>query len=353
MKKTQVQRLKKFLFLAWFCLMINWAVAADWSNTNLSSGTYRLTTTTGNAFKVVQTDVTPNVTIGTFDNIGDIRVTLGSVTIEFANTATIYLNTQISVTGGTLNLNKTAAGSGVTLQRSDTNQNICIRVANAYSDVNQCVLNINGYSDSDHFVLDGGCGTLTISPGGNFYTASCTGVQTNSQLIYTYGGTFTTNNVDIQNNWANQTESDRSRGSAIMIGGNVFAKSENIVHINNTNIRNCYSYANGAGLTINCGFKGAVSRIEMNNSSIRNCFTDNNLDSAGTVRTWAGSNSSLFMEDCTIESNYCWGAGGGIYWSAVDVDPLRLSNCIISNNKTFRQGGGINVTGALEVEKCH
>jgi len=180
--KTQRQKVKKAFLVVLLCMATTFVMAEDWTNTNLPSGTYVLRTVgSDNQFSVNGN--------GVYDNIGNIYVSSGTVTIFFSNSATIYLNGQIRVTGGTLNVKRgESCSASVALMRQTTFLNYCFYVRNSSTDVSECVLSIKGLSDAKHLVIDGGCGGLTIDE--IAYNAACSGVQANQAFICIDGGTF-------------------------------------------------------------------------------------------------------------------------------------------------------------------
>lgn len=116
---------------------------------------------------------------------------------------------------------------------------------------------------------------------------------------------------------------DRTRGGAIwMRDGWV----ENTVFLNNRTDTNNSVNSGGA----------AIYKLS-GHATIRNCVMVGNKGyRSGAVHTDSGSGKSIFLENCTIVSNYCkvgYGKGGALLASQSEI---RVHNCIVYDN--FRMG---------------
>lgn len=307
---------------------------------------YKLTVSDGNDHDLILTNSAEypdkfiiNDDPAVYDNLGDIVVTDGTLSITFNTSHPVFLNGSIKVIRGKVEMllgnNYT---SDVTLKRMKNYAKELIVTSNESDDVQDCQLAILG-KESKPFVIDGyGAFSITGSNAG-WNAAINTGEYNGSttSLMSLIGGMTDLKLVNLQNNW-NKT----NNGGAITVSS-VADLSQTELNMVKCTIDHCYSYKSGSAIYFKTALSnGKVSAIEMKECVTSNCYSNANGNSdGGTYRTENDSYCSLKMRDCIIKSNYSKKYAGAIYWNAGRVRPLELENCTVKENWSNGPGGGL------------
>ncbi|MBA4850284.1 3-coathanger stack domain-containing protein [Emticicia sp. BO119] len=222
--------------------------------------------------------------------------------------------------------------------------------------------------------------------GGGLYIDSASPQLHNCQFIgnksLDFGaGIYTTNSS------ASIYNTHFSKNVCINFGGGICNYSSNSIVVNNceflenyggsgggiynystsSNIENCNfsrnktsNYRGGSGTSVNHGFGGGLYDRLSPDLSVTNCLFEENtaLDGGGA----AYSQSLVLMSKCTIKSNntaiegyaaYGWGGGGILLISTLDLPiKCRITDCIISGNKSPGFGGGLSSQSDAIITDC-
>ncbi len=142
-------------------------------------------------------------------------------------------------------------------------------------------------------------------------------------------------------------------GNTSPIGGGFYATGLTNFDITDSNFFDNLSYA-GAGIFMVNNINAHIARCNFVNNRADNSVYPENPDPNIIEASIPGAGGGLFLfttdvlvEDCWIINNNATGLGGGAYLgglpsslSAYDVKP-RLNNCLITNNITNFNGGGV------------
>lgn len=359
------RKIASFLVASMLCIAAHPLLAADYG-LNHSSGerTIVLSTISGHQFSVDGE--------GTYDRIGNINVTGGTLNIVFNTSDYIYLAGCFQVTQGTLHLSLGAGYTNpincATLMRASGYDGEFFFVNNSSLVISSCNLIIQGDTGKD-FVMDGGCKRFRILEDNNGAYNTSYGTNTvvsKYALVISTGGTIDFDHVVMRNNYNNTSSNvdngNRSDGGAMNIrcksDGNA-NESGHIITMDYCTIDSCYSRGSGGAfrIRVNNNATVPVSSMAMNNCQVRYCYSKGDWNSqGGVIRTWGASRCGLSMSNCTIHDNYNYDRFsteyGMFHWNAFEADTLRLSNCVIDGNWNRGEGGGLNIVSIASIEGC-
>lgn len=308
---------------------------------------------TSNKFKV-------NNSTTEYDNIRNITINEGTLTLIFNNTNPIYFQQGLSnnalflVKKGTLNmkLGDDIEGNNATLLKRTTNGNVMF--LNVDGDTNEgCNVYISGNSKRN-FIIDGGV------------THTLEGIGTNSPIVRanpyiknTYplvrvkrnrnksgdNGIIQFNKVSLVNTWsANAAGAIEIRCEYKDISGCAVS-----MQMDSCQIVNCSGKENGAIRLMWSDSTVKNARITLNDCIIDSCYAGNGngsssdttrlIGSNGVIRSLADNYCNLTMNNCIISNN--WGCG--LRWHSALTAPLILNQCSFINNWSKEDGGAIHL----------
>ena len=328
--KTRKRHL--IILMALMACLLGWgnaAWAADWDYTKNTTGETTVTlnpATSGNKFKVGST---------TYDGIGTVTVSKGTLNIVLNTSAITLINGQIQVTGGTLNIywgNNYASQSGSSLKRGGSNIGYLFNVTGG-------TLYIYGKSDKN-ISIHGNANNWTLDATNHTATFS-TGTRAEKAIMYISGGTLKLNRVSLVCNW-----NDSGDGGAF-----VFRTGPYTVDIQNSSIGSCYAKNSGAVIDMNAS-ASTQSTVTITNTSISGNFTYSaGSTTGGNIRTSGNTKCNLSMSGCTVTNNHSRGSGGVFHWNT-GFGTLTLSSCTMKNNWTSGSGGALLLTGSATLSGC-
>ncbi len=358
-----MKKLGKFttlLVVSMFCMAAHSAFAQNDYSLTHSSGdrTLVLAVTDGHQFSVDGE--------GSYDRLGDIKVSGGTLNIVFNTSDYIYLAKSFQVTQGTLHL---SLGTGyttghATLTRASGFTSEFFFVNNSSLVASDCVLRIEGTS-SDDFVMDGGCRGFKIVNNAPTYNDT-TSVLAEAALLISTGGMVDFDHVVMKNNYnvcgSSGTGNHNYDGGAMNFrskSDNNTAESGHVITMDYCRIDSCYARGSGGAFRVRVNNKAPVplSSMVMNNCVVNYCYSDGGWGSqGGVIRTWGASRCGLTMNNCTVENNYNYDGYsteyGMMHWNAFEADTLRLVNCVFDSNWNKGEGGAINVVSKAKFEGC-
>lgn len=136
------------------------------------------------------------------------------------------------------------------------------------------------------------------------------------------------------------------------IGGGMYATGLTNFDISDSNFIDNLAYS-GAGLFVAANINANISRCNFFNNRADNSVYPENPDPNLIEASIPGAGGGLFLfttdvlvSDCKIINNAATGLGGGVYMGGKIENPYfetkpRLKNCLITNNTTYYNGGGI------------
>ena len=346
------------------CLTASRAVAQNYFDWEISSGTETITLTISDGHKFV-------VNSGSlvYDGLGNITVKGGTLNLVLDNSDYIYLHGVVKVQKGTLNLSlgDHYTGGYPTLKRDEGNAGRLFFVESTDVNASNCKLNIQG-EEGRHFVIDGNCGFQVVNGGNGGYTVTYGSphVPASYAIVCSHGGVIDMDYVTLQKNW-NTISSPFEGGGAVNIydyetdgSTGTKAKCESRVTMDSCVIDGCYAHGSGAALRLRAFSSTSIdtSSLIMNKCVMKNCFSQGATEAqGGVIRTWGKSKCNLEMHGCLIENNYNRNYNtvneyGLFHWNAFATRPLIIDSCVINNNWSKYVGGGIAITskGSINIQ---
>ncbi|MBQ8957738.1 MAG: hypothetical protein IJ057_04470 [Bacteroidales bacterium] len=232
-----------------------------------------------------------------------------------------------------------------------------------------CKLSISGYYDTvageyHNFVIDGNCHPQMVysqpDADGNYHDIqmTCDGTEGRSALMQIRGGTLAMDHVTLQNNF-NATDG----AGGIYVGAYTGVPVRKIkAYIDNCKFENLRTLSHGGALCFNAvdgdhdtGCYG--SHMWINNTEFSYCYAKNNdiptsSCGGGAFRGMAHNYCELDMEDCEIHHCYTDDDGGGFRWNSCLIPPARIKNTKIHDNWCADLGGGARIEGLVEMDGC-
>lgn len=352
-----IRKIASIFVVSVLCLAARPAWAENYGLTHSSGDrTIVLATTAGNQFSVDGE--------GSYDCLGNINVSGGTLNIVFNTTDCVYLAGRFNVTHGTLSLslgtNYTARYA--TLKRATSYSGEFFFVNNSTTTVSDCNLIVQGESDKD-FIIDGGCKGFTIVQDANSnnynvqYSANGS-VLAQSALVISVGGTIDFDYVAMRNNYNVYGGHDKDGGAMNVRQGmnSSESTSHQVITMDYCKIDSCYAQSCGSAIRVRVNNDASVpvSMLTMNHCEVSYCYSYGEGSSmGGLIRTWGASRCGLELNNCTVRNNYNFGAGstqiGLIHWNAFDADTLRLNHCVIDSNWNRGDGGGVYISSLAKI----
>ena len=324
---------------------LNANVTDTWTENLIAGATYTVTTVSDNYFKVTCSNTSSPSHNKNFTYVGNITASSGNVTVNFNNTATVYVKGEIKVEGGTLNL-RNADNNIVTLKRNGRTGNLLTSAGGK--------LDIQGNSSKGaRFVIDGGA-IFPDNDARNVYAEEEDDFTNHAgigRLIYGGNdGAVVLKNVTLQNAF-----SFNDNGGAICVHN--LNETYPDFYLENVTIQACWA-PHGSAVYIwgadqhGTQANGAIFKDVL----VQYCYARANLNTddaqGGTIRTNGGGRTRLTLDNCEIRYNLSGnpkrgGYGGGIYWNAGGKAETKIT---LQNNTKIHHNAAILASSYTDPE---